>query len=39
LIPLKFTIAYKDWIEYIPEELNCHIMASSSSLNWILEAI
>jgi hypothetical protein len=22
LIPLKFTIAYKDWTEYMPEELN-----------------
>jgi hypothetical protein len=37
--PLKFTSVYKDWIEYIPDELNYHIMTSSSSLNWIPDAI
>jgi hypothetical protein len=35
LIPLSLMIAYIVCIEYFPEEANCHIMASSSSLNWI----
>jgi hypothetical protein len=36
---LSLTTAYKVWTEYLPEEPNCHIIASSSSLKLILLAI
>ena len=37
-IPLKLITLYKDWEEYTPWELNCHIKESSSSVKLIVEA-